>query len=143
MTDRNCLLGELDSAFKRDVVERATFPMYTRNVEIKYKLSDLVVTLANPSIQLPVSGYIQSDRNYKIESGNLLRWFSANWSPVDGQLVRNDAYREWSRQDPAYRHVQVYGEPAVAKRGPGKKQVCKSKQIYRIWNRCFHLLVLT
>jgi hypothetical protein len=38
-----------------------------------------------------------------IDSGNLLRWFQANWSPVDGKLFRNTAYSEWSRLDPAYR----------------------------------------
>ena len=129
-TDRIYILSGLDSAFKRDVVERPEFPSYIRNVEIKYKLSDLDsilgTALAN-SRPLPVtglrSGYIQSEINYKIEFGNLLCWFQANWSPVDGQMVRNGAYLEWSRQDPANRHVQVHGTPAVAKRSPGKKQV--------------------
>ena len=109
LADRNSLLSELDSAFTRDVMERETFPPNTNNVEIKYKLSDLEVAINNPSIQLPITGYIQSGRNNKIDSSNLLRWFQANWSPVDGQLGRNDAYREWSRQDPAYWHVQVFG----------------------------------
>ena len=54
-TDRNCLLSEVDSAFKRDVVERQEFPNYIRNVEIIYKLSDLEVALTDPPIQLPVS----------------------------------------------------------------------------------------
>jgi len=124
-TDRRNVLNELESAFKCDVVERTTFPMQTINVEIRYKLSDLLVALNNPPNQLPVTGYIQSERQKKIESGSLLRWLQANWSPVDGQLVRNDAYREWSQLDPAYyRHAQVHGEPAVATRGPGKKKVC-------------------
>ena len=123
-TDRSNLLDELESAFKRDVLERTTFPMHTINIEIKYKLSDLEVALNNPPNQLPVTGYIQSERQNKIDSSNLLRWLQANWSPVDGQLVRNDAYRQWSRLDPSYRHAQVHGMPAVASRGPGKKKVC-------------------
>jgi hypothetical protein len=122
--DRSCILDELESAFMRDVVERATFPKNTINVEIRYKLSDLEVAFNNSPNQLHVTGYIQSERQKKIESGNLLRWLQAKWSPVDGQLVRNDAYQEWSRMDPAYRHAQVHGKPAVATRGPGKKQVC-------------------
>jgi hypothetical protein len=124
--DRCChgALDELESAFIRDVVERTTFPVYTKNVEIKYKLADLEVALNNPPNQLHITGYIQSQRQMNIDSSNLLRWFQATWSPIDGQLVRNDAYRDWSRPDPAYRHAQVHGEPAVATRGPGKKKVC-------------------
>ena len=124
LTDRKCLLEELDSLLKRDLVERPTFPTYTSNVELKFKLSDLEVVLANACTKLPVTGYIQSAPTYKIDSGNLLRWFEANWSPVDGQLVRNDDFRQWSQMDPAYRHAQVYGKPSVATRGPCKKQVC-------------------
>jgi hypothetical protein len=127
--DRSNVMDELETAFKRNVVERPTFPTNTRNVEIKYKLSDLDFALNNPPNQLPVTGYIQSERQKKIESGNLHRWFEANWSPVDGQLVRNDDYRQWSQMDPAYRHAQVYGKPAVATRGPGRKQVCVRHRI--------------
>ena len=124
LTDQSNLLDELESAFIRDVVQRTTFPMHTINVEIKYKLSDLEIALNSPPNQLPVTGYIQSERQEKIDSSNLLRWLQANWSPVDGQLVRNDAYRQWSRLDPAYRHAQVHGKPAVATRGPGRIKVC-------------------
>ncbi len=67
--DRNNVMDELGTAFKRDVVERTTFPMNTRNVEIKYKLSDLDFALSNPPNQLPVTGYIQSERQKKSESG--------------------------------------------------------------------------
>jgi hypothetical protein len=61
---------------------------------------------------LLVTGYIQSER--QIDSGNLLRWLLANWSPVDGKLVRHNAYCEWSRLGPAYWHAHVHGKPAVA-----------------------------
>jgi hypothetical protein len=77
---RSNVMDELETAFERDVVERTTFLMHTINVEIKYKLSDLNVALNNPPNQLPVTRYI-------------LRWIQANWSSVDGQLVRNDDYR--------------------------------------------------
>jgi hypothetical protein len=122
-TDRKCLLEELDSLLKRDLVERPTFPAHTSNVELKFKLSDLDVVLTNACTKLPVTGYFQSAPHYNIDSGNLLRWFEANWSPVDGQLVWYDDYRKWSQMDPAYRSAQVYGKPAVATRGPGRRQV--------------------
>ena len=35
LTDQKSLLSELESAFKRDVLERDKFPLNTRNVEIK------------------------------------------------------------------------------------------------------------
>ena len=129
LTDRKCLLEELDSLLKRDLVERPTFPAHTSYVELKFKLSDLDVVLTNACTKLPVTGYFQSAPTYKIDSGNLLRWFEANWSPIDGQLVRNDDYRQWSQMDPAYRHAQVYGTPAVATRGPGRKTVCVRHRI--------------
>ncbi len=70
-TDRSNLLDELESAFKRDVVESTvtTFPMHTINVEIKYKLSDfeIALNLNNAPNQLPVTGYIQSERQKTID----------------------------------------------------------------------------
>jgi hypothetical protein len=73
---------------------------YTSYVELKLKLSDLEVVLTNACTELLVTGYIQSAPTYKIDSGNLSHWFEANWSPVDGQLVRNYNYRQWSQMDP-------------------------------------------
>ena len=128
-TDRKSLLEKLDSLLKRDLVARPTYPTCTGYVELKYKLSDLEVALTNNSSQLPVTGYIQSAPTHKIESGNLLRWFAAEWSPVDGPMGRHQPYRDWSRQDPAYWHVQVFGEPAIATRGPNKSKVCVFAQI--------------
>ncbi len=71
--DQHCFYSELDTALKRDVVERTTFPMYTRNIEIKCKLSDLEVVFTNSENQLPITGYIQLERQDKIESGSLCR----------------------------------------------------------------------
>ena len=102
-TERKNLLEELDSLLKRDLVERPTFPTNISSVELKYKLSDLEVALTNASTHLPVTGYIQSAPTYNFDSVTLLRWFTAHWSPIDGQLVRNHAYLTWSLQDPAYR----------------------------------------
>ena len=118
------LLVEVDSALTRDLLERETLAAYLRSARLKYKLSDLEIALKRNPITLQVTGYIQSAVNRAIDHDHLLRWFTAEWSPVDGQLGRNDAYREWSQQDPAYRHVQVFGEPAVATRGPNKSKVC-------------------
>ncbi len=42
------------------------------------------MVLANACTQLPVTGNIQLAPHYNIDSGNLLRWFEANWSPGDG-----------------------------------------------------------
>ncbi len=66
LTDRKCLLEELDSLLKRDLVERPTFPTYTSYVELKFKLSDLEVFLTNACTKLPVTGYIQSAPTYKL-----------------------------------------------------------------------------
>ena len=118
------LLHEVDSALKRDFLERDTRPPYLKSAELKYKLSDLEAALKKTPRSLHVTGYIQSDTHRAMDRDNLLRWFQATWSPLDGQLVRNDAYREWSIQDTTYQRVKVYGEPAVAARGPGKRQVC-------------------
>ena len=118
------LLVDVDSALRRDLLQRETLPPNLRSAQLKYKLSDLEVTLNKKPITLHVTGYIQSTAHRAVELDNLLRWFEADWSPVDGQLIRHQPYRDWSRQDPAYRHVQVSGEPAVATRGPNKSKVC-------------------
>ena len=118
------LLHDVESALQRDLLERDTRPPYLRSAELKFKLSDLEVALNKNPITIPVNGYIQVDAQRAIDSDKLLRWFQATWSPVDGQLGRTAEYREWSRQDPAYRHVHVSGKPAVATRGPGKRKVC-------------------
>jgi hypothetical protein len=90
------------------------------------------------SNQLWVTEYIQSER--QVDSGNLLRLLRANWSPVGGKLVRNNAYREWSRLGPAYWHAHVHDKPAVA---ASAWQACVFSQIHRIWIRSFGLEVLT
>jgi hypothetical protein len=84
---------------KRGFVKCPTFPTYTSYVGFKFKLSDLENVLTNACTKLPVNGHIQSDPTYKIDSGNLVRWFEANWriwSPVDSQLVRNKDYNQCS-----------------------------------------------
>ncbi len=74
LTDRKGLLEELDSLLKRDLVECPTFPTYTSYAELKFKLSDLEVVLANACTKLPVTGYIQSaptDKNDSISCGGV------------------------------------------------------------------------
>ena len=138
-TNRKKLLEELDSLLKRDLVDRPAFQTNIGSVELKYKLSDLEVAITNASTQLPVSGYIQSAPGHKIDSDNLLRWYTALWSPIDGQLGRDDAYRNWNQQDSAYHHVQVHGLPrlAFAKRGRGKKQVRPNTTSLLYWPSSF------
>jgi hypothetical protein len=76
LIDKKCLLEELDSLLKRDLVERPTFPTHTSNVDLNFKLSDLEIFLAivaNACTKLPVTGYIQSAPHYNIDSGNFHR----------------------------------------------------------------------
>ena len=118
------LLHVVESELQRDLLMRDTRPPYLRSAELKYKQSDLEAALKIRPIIFRVNGYIQFDANRAFDRDKLLRWFQATWSPVDGQMGRSAAYREWSQQDTAYQRVMVSGEPAVATRGPGKKQVC-------------------
>ena len=126
-------LQEVDVELKRLVMERQVFPLYLGNVELKYKLSDWELARTETPIRLPVQGYIQTEKNFSIDLHNLNVWFDANWSPVENQLRRDQTYLAWSEEDPAYRHVQVAGEPAVAKAGRHKKD----KQVRRA-PACIH-----
>ena len=121
------LLVVVDSAIRRDLLDRKTRPPNLRNVQLKYKVSELEVALNKNPITLHVTGYIQSALHHALELDKLFRWFAAEWSPVDGPLGRHQPYRDWSRQDPAYWHVQVFGEPALAEHGAGKNKVCLLK----------------
>ncbi len=54
---------------------------------------------------------------------------NANWSPVENQLRRDKAYLAWVEDDPAYRHVQVHGEPAVTVAKAGRHKKDDEKQV--------------
>ena len=110
-------MQQMEFEMKRLVLEAEGFPPNVRNIELKYSLADWELARSDTPIRLPIHGYIQSKNHFSIDLYNLNRWFSANWSPVDNQLRRDSAYRAWAKDDPAYRHVQVDGEPAVAKMG--------------------------
>ena len=112
---------QMETIMKRLVLEAQRFPLYLRNVQLRYLLSDWELARTKIPIQLPVQGYIQTQNKYTIDFHNLNQWFNANWSPVENQLRRDKAYQAWVVDDPAYRHVQVDGEPAVAKAGRHKK----------------------
>jgi hypothetical protein len=114
-------LQQLDAELKRLVLEAIRLPQKLRNVELKYKLSDWELARTKTPIIMPIHGYIQSENNYSIDLDNLKLWFNANWSPVVNQLRRDTVYMAWTAEDPAYRHVQVSGVPAVAKAGRRKK----------------------
>ena len=120
-------LRQLDIQLKRLVMEAERLPLYLRNIELKYKLSDWELARTKSPIHLPVQGYIQSKNHYSIDLDNLKLWFDANWSPIVDQLRKDQTYLEWAKEDPAYRHVQVSGEPAVARAGRHKKE----KQVRR------------
>jgi len=112
---------QMETEMKRLVLQAQRFPPHLRNIELRYKLFDWELDGTKIPIQLPVQGYIQSQNNYSIDFHNLNQWFNANWSPVENQLRRDATYLAWVEDDPAYRHVQVDGEPAVAKAGRHKK----------------------
>ena len=110
-------LQQLDTELRSLVLEAERKPQYLRNIELKYKLSDWELARTKTPIHLPVQGYIQSQNHYSIDLDNLKLWFNANWSPVENQLRKDPTYLAWTAEDPAYRHVQAYGAPAVARIG--------------------------
>ena len=114
-------LQQIENEMKRLLLQTERFPLYLRNIELKYKLSDWELARTKIPLQLPVQGYIQAQNNYSVDAHNLNLWFSANWSPVENQLRRDATYQAWIQDDPAYRHVQVDGTPAVARAGRHKK----------------------
>ena len=120
----NCFseLEELDSEICRDLLERQTRPRFLTNIELRYSLESLADwEITNIPMVLSVDGYIQSRRGHSIDHDNVNRWIPADWIPVENQLRWDPTYKTWSQFDPGYRHVQVYGEPAIAQRGPNKK----------------------
>jgi hypothetical protein len=112
---------QLDTELKRLVLEAERCPQNLRNIELKYKHSDWELARTKTPICLPIEGYIQSMNHKALDLDNLNLWFNANWSPVLDQLRRNPTYKAWAEEDPAYRHVQVSGAPAVATAGRHKK----------------------
>jgi hypothetical protein len=112
---------QMETEMKRLVLHAQRFPPHLRNIQLKYKLSDWELAQTKIPIQMPVQGYIQSEDSHSIDFHNLNQWFNANWSPVENQLRRDANYLAWVKDDPAYRHVQVHGAPAVAKAGRHKK----------------------
>ena len=112
---------QMETVMKRLVLQAQRFPLHLRNIQLRYKLSDWELARTKIPVQLPIHGYIQSQDNYSIDFHNLNQWFNASWSPVENQLRRDKDYLVWVEDDPAYSHVQVHGEPAVAKAGRHKK----------------------
>jgi hypothetical protein len=120
-------LREWDNELKRLIMEAERRPQL-RNIDLKYKLSDWEARTKTP-IRLPVQGYIQTANHTFIDFDHLNLWFTANWNPVLQQLRRDQTYKAWARKDPEYRHVQVSGEPAVAKAGRIKEGNKKGTQV--------------
>ena len=118
-SDPSVVLEELDYEISRDLLERQMRPRFLTNIELRYSLSDW--ELNNIPMVLSVDGYIQSDKGHSVDHDNLNRWIPADWIPVENQLRRDPTYKTWSEFNPAFRHVQVSGEPAVARSGPNKK----------------------
>jgi hypothetical protein len=112
---------QMEIEMKRLVQQAKGFPPNIRNIELKYSLADWELARTKTPIRLPVHGYIQSKHSFSISLYTLNQWFGANWSPVENQLRKDATYLVWAKDDPAYRHVQVDGEPAVAKPGRHKK----------------------
>jgi hypothetical protein len=113
------VLDELESEISRDLLERQSMPRFLANIELRYSVADWELT--NIPMVLSVDGYIQSDRGHSVDHDNVDRWIPADWIPVENQLRWDPTYKRWSEFTPAFQHVQVYGEPAVARGGPNKK----------------------
>ena len=113
------VLDELGSEISRDLLERQSMPRFLTNIELRYSVADWELT--NIPMVLSVDGYIQSISGHGVDHDNVNRWIPADWIPVEKQLRRDPTYKTWSEFTPAFRHVQVYGEPAVARGGPNKK----------------------
>jgi hypothetical protein len=136
-------LQQMETEMKRLVLQAQKYPLYLTNIELKYKLSDWELARTKTPIHLPVQGYIQSDKNRAINFDNLKLWFNANWSPVHNGLRRDPTYLAWAADDPAYRHVQVHGEPAVAEGGRHKKdKQVRATQPFRSISLSSHPLYL-
>ncbi len=110
----------MENEMKRLVLGAQKFPLYLRNIQLKYKLSDWEFARTKTPKHLPVQGYIRSDKQ-RADYDSLKSWFDANWIPVENQLRRDATYLAWVKDDPAYKHVQVDGTPAVARAGRHKK----------------------
>ena len=117
--DPKGVLDELESEISRDLLERQSMPRFLTNIELRYSVADWELT--NIPMVLSVDGYIQSDKGHAVDHDNVNRWIPADWIPVENQLRRDPTYKRWSEFTPAFQHVQVYGEPAVARGGPNKK----------------------
>ncbi len=110
-------LQQVETEMKRLVLGAQKFPLYLKNIQLRYRLSDWELARTKNPIQLPVQGYIQTQNHYSIVSENLNLWFNAIWSPVENQLRRDANFQAWVIDDPDYRHVQVDGTPALARAG--------------------------
>ena len=84
--DTSDCLVVVDDALTRDLLERDTRPPYLRSAKLKYKYSDLRLALSTPPRSLPLTGYIQSEKNHAVDIDILI--------PVSGQLGRLAAYRD-------------------------------------------------
>jgi hypothetical protein len=101
-----------------DHLERS-LPYHIYNVEVRYKLpdSDLGAACSKES-KLPFEVYVQSSE--KLGEYILQRWINA--SPVEGHCCRSPAYQTFPEPHPDYRHLSLYGKPALHKgERPSKK----------------------
>ena len=113
-----CIPNESDDVVKRILSSQlihAFRPDPVFNVEVRYALSDLRET------KIKLEGYVQTSK--PIDVYIMQRWFNAEWSPVGGQCCRSPAYLTFREPHPDYRHLSLYGKPALHKGGrPSKKK---------------------
>jgi hypothetical protein len=104
-------INESDDVVKRIVSSQLihAFRPDHFNIEVRYTLFDLTVTV----IQL--EGYVQTSK--PIDVYILQRWLGAEWSPIGGQCCRSPAYQIFREPHPDYRHLSLYGNPALHKGG--------------------------
>ena len=63
----------METEMKRLVLGAQKFPLYLRNIQLKYKLSDWEVARTKTPIHLPVQGYIQAQNNYCYQCTKVIR----------------------------------------------------------------------
>ena len=66
LTDQKSLLSELESAFKRDVLERDKFPLNTRNVEINISCQIWKALFITPQFSFLLRGIFNQTKTIKL-----------------------------------------------------------------------------
>ena len=90
-------LQHVETEMKRLVLGAQRFPLYLRNIQLKYMLSDWELARTKTPIRLPVEGYIQSKKQRAIDYDNVTEQLRARtrWKAASGkQRVKGERVSE-------------------------------------------------